>query len=149
MIFYNPGMEYDFEKLGKEIVVSRFKDLEDPYALAGEAARKIAVPAVTSTRDRQDPHLTIAAVCRGVAAGMVILGKDLPKTAVALLSQMAVVAVETNLDPAECMTWAMEGLAPVAKLAPGGAADAVRAAIDEHFMGAGQVFEQLVQAAGA
>ncbi len=45
-------MEYDFEKLGKEIVVGKFKDVEDPYALAGEAARKIAVAAVGSTRDK-------------------------------------------------------------------------------------------------
>ncbi|MFI5347792.1 MAG: hypothetical protein ACHQ51_15585 [Elusimicrobiota bacterium] len=142
-------MEYDFEKLGKEIVVSRFKDLEDPYSLAGEAAHKIAVAAVTSTRSKQDPRLTVAAVCRGVAAGMLLLEKDLPKTAVALLAQMATVAQETNLDPADCMSWAMEGLAPIAKVAPVGTSDAVRAAIDENFMGAGEVFEQFVLTAGA
>ena len=142
-------MEYDFEKLGKEIVVSRFKDLEDPYTLAGEAARKIAVAGVTGTRAMQDPHLTICAVCKGVAAGMLILEKDLAKTAVALLAQMGPIAQETNLDPADCMSWAMEGIAPIAKLAPGGAADAVRSAIDESFMGAGEVFEQYVRTAGA
>lgn len=142
-------MEYDFEKLGKEIVVSHCKDVEDPYAVAGEAARKIAVAAVTSTRAAQDPHFTVAAVCRGVSAGMLILEKELPKTAVALLTQMGTVAQETNLDPSDCMSWAMEGIAPIAKLAPGGAADAVRAAIDERFMGAGEVFEQLVRTAGA
>ena len=142
-------MEYDFEKLGKEIVVSRFKDLEDPYSLAGEAARKIAVAGVTSTRASQDPRVTVAAVCRGVSAGMLLLEKDLPKTAVALLTQMGAVAQETNLDPAECMSWAMEGIAPIAKIAPGSGADGVRAAIDEVFMGAGEVFEQLVRVAGA
>ena len=142
-------MEYDFEKLGQEIVVSRFTALEAPYSLAGEAARKIAVAAVTSTRATQDPHLTVASVCRGVAAGMLLLEKDLPKTAVALLSQMAAVAAETNLDPSDCMSWGMEGIAPIAKLAPGGAADAVRFAIDEAYMGAGEVFEQLVRVAGA
>lgn len=140
-------MEYDFEKLGKEIVVSKLAGVEDPYAVAGEEARKIAVSAVTSTRAQQEPRLTVAGVCRGVASGMVLLEKDLPKTAVALLSQMALVAQETNLDPAECMTWAMEGLAPVARVAPGGGADAVRSAIDEQFMGAGEVFEQFVRAA--
>lgn len=139
-------MEFDFEKLGKEIVVSKFAGVADPYALAGEAAHKIAVAAVTSTRGRQEPRLTVSAVCRGVASGMVLLEKDLPKTAVALLTQMAVVAQETNLDPAECMTWAMEGLAPVAKLSPGGA-DPVRSAIDEQFMGAGEVFGRFVAAA--
>jgi len=142
-------MEYDFEKLGKEIVVSRMKDVDDPYSLAGEAARKIAVAAVASTRDKQDPRVTVTAACRGVMSGMVILEKDLAKTAVALLQQMAAVAHETNLDPAECMTWAMEGIAPVVKVAPGGAADHVRAAIEENFMGAGSVFDHLVQAAGA
>ena len=142
-------MEYDFEKLGREIVVSRFKDLEDPYSLAGEAARKIAVAGVAGTRTVQDPHLTVVATCKGVSAGMLILEKDLAKTAVALLSQMAAVAQETNLDPADCMSWAMEGIAPIAKLAPGGGSDAVRMAIDESFMGAGEVFEQLVRTAGA
>jgi hypothetical protein len=142
-------MEYDFEKLGKEIVVSRFKDLEDPYPLAGEAARKIAVAGVNGTRTVQEPRLTVIATCKGVAAGMLILEKDLPKAAVAILSQMAGVAQETNLDPMDCMSWAMEGIAPIARLAPGGAADSVRMAIDESFMGAGEVFEQLVRTAGA
>lgn len=139
-------MEYDFEKLGKEIVVSRLANVDDPYAVAGEAARKIAVAGVTGTRAQQDPRLTVAAVCRGVAKGMLMLEKDLPKTAVALLRQMAVVAQETNLDPSECMIWAMEGLAPVAKLAPNGGADSVRSAIDEAFMGAGEAFENIVRA---
>lgn len=142
-------MEYDFEKLGKEIVVSRFKDLDDPYALAGEAARKIAVAAVTSTRQRQEPRITIAAACRGVMGGMILIEKDLPRTAVSLLDQMAAVANETGLDPAECMTWAMEGIAPIVKVAHGGVADQVRAAIEEHFMGVGEVFERILSTSGA
>jgi hypothetical protein len=149
MIFYNVSMEYDFEKLGKEIVVERFKDLENPYALAGEAARKIAVAAVTSTRNRQDPHITVVSACRGVMGGMMLLEKDLAKTAVTLLLQMAAVAQEANLDPADCMTWAMEGIAPVVKLAPGCSIDLVRAAIEEQFMGTGEVFESIVRTAGA
>jgi hypothetical protein len=141
-------MEYDFEKLGKEIVLGRLKDAGDPYALAAEVARKIAVSAVASTRAQQDPHVTIASACRGVMGGMLLLEKELPKTAVALLAQMALVAQETNLDPADCMTWAMEGIAPVCKYAPQGAADAVSAAIEENFMGAGQVFEGFLRTAG-
>lgn len=142
-------MDYDFEKLGKEIVMSRFKDLEDPYTLAGEAARKIAVAAVGATKGVQEPRVSVAGVCRGVSAGMLLLEKDLPRTALALLSQMAAVGQETGLDPADCMSWAMEGIAPIAKLAPGGAADAVRSAIDEAYMGAGEVFENFVRTAGA
>jgi hypothetical protein len=62
---------------------------------------------------------------------------------------MALIAQESNLDPAECMTWAMEGIAPVVKLASGVAAEAVAAAIEENFMGAGRVFEDILRTAGA
>jgi hypothetical protein len=138
-------MENDLAKLGKELVVGRLKEVADPYALAAEVARKIAVSAVAG----QDPRSVVSASCRGVMDGMFLLEKDLPKTAVALISQMTLVANETNLDPAECMTWAMEGIAPVCRLAPAGAADAVSAAIEENFMGAGLIFEGFLRTAGA
>ena len=142
-------MEYDFEKLSKEIVVERLKVAEDAPSLAAEVARKIAVSAVASTRATQDPRLTVAAACRGAMQGILLLEKDLPKTAVALLAQMAHVAEETNLDPADCMTWAMEGIASVCRFGPHGTGDAVSAAIEERFMGVGQVFETLLRTAGA
>ena len=142
-------MEYDFEKLAKEIVMEKLKDAADPPALAAEIAHKIAVSGLAGTRDRQEPRVTVTAACRGVMAGMLLIEKDLPKTAVALLAQMALIAQEANLDPAECMTWAMEGIAPGVKVAPGGAADAVGAAIAENFMGVGEIFEGILRTAGA
>ena len=142
-------MEYDFEKLGKEIVVGKLRGVEDPYALAGEAARKIAVAAVASTRGKQEPSVTVVATCRGVMSGMVLIEGDLAKTAVALLTQMGAVAQETGLDPAECMTWAMQGIAPVVKASSAAAADHVRSAIEENFMGAGSVFDEILRTAGA
>lgn len=141
-------MEYDFEKLAKEIVVAKLKDAADPSAVAGEIVHKIAVSALKATDGRQEPRVTIAAACRGVMGGMVLIEKDLPKTAVALLAQMAVTAQESNLDPAECMTWAMEGIAPVVKVAPAGSADAVAAAIEERFMGAREAFQRILDSAG-
>lgn len=142
-------MEYDFEKLAKEIVVAKLKDAADPAAAAGEVVHKIAVSALKGTDGRQEPRVTIAAACRGVMAGMLLIEKDLPKAAVALLDQMAAIAQEADLEPAECMTWAMEGIAPVVKVAPAGAADAVGAAIEERFMGAREAFQGLLNAAGA
>ncbi len=141
-------MEYDFQTLAREIAVALREDSNAP-ADAAEAARKMVVAAVASTRERQDPRHTVSGVCRGIMAGMALLDKDLPATAVALLGRMAAVAQETALDPAECMTWAMEGIAPVAKTASGGTGDAVRAAIEENFMGAGEVFDRLLAESGA
>ncbi|NNN04553.1 MAG: hypothetical protein HKL90_01495 [Elusimicrobia bacterium] len=139
--------EYDFEKLAQEIVLERLRDLPNPPAAAGEIALKIAVPAVTSTRLRQDPRLTVSATCRGVMRGMLLLEKDLGETAVSLLNQMAAISQEADLDPAECMTWAMEGMAPICRMADSHVQDAVSRAIEEHFMGAGEVFQQLIQSA--
>ena len=142
-------MEYDFEKLAKEIMVEKLGAAADAPALAADVVRKIAVAGLAGTSGRQEPRVTVAAACRGVMSGMLLNEQDLAKTAVALLHQMAVIAQEANLDPADCMTWAMEGIAPVIRLAPGGAADAVGAAIEENFMGAGPIFEDLLRTAGA
>lgn len=140
-------MEYDFEKLAKEIVVEKLKNASDPAAVAGEVVHKIALSALKSTAKVQEPRVTVAAACRGAMAGMVLIEKDLPKTAVALISQMAAIAQETGLDPAECMTWAMEGIAPVVKVAPAGSADAVGDAIEERFMGAREAFQAVLKSA--
>ena len=140
-------MEYDFEKLAKEIVVEKLKNSPDPSAVAGEVVHKIALAALKSTEKRQEPRVTIAAACRGVMSGMVLIEKDLPKAAVALIAQMAQIAQEASLDPAECMTWAMEGIAPVVKVAPAGSADAVGDAIEERFMGAREAFQAVLQSA--
>ena len=140
-------MEYDFEKLAKEIVVEKLKNAPDPAAVAGEVVHKIALAALKATGTRQEPRVTIAAACRGAMAGMVLIEQDLPKTAVALVAQMAQVAQESGLDPAECMTWAMEGIAPVVKVAPAGSADAVGDAIEERFMGARDAFQAVLKSA--
>jgi len=142
-------MEYDFEKLAKEIVTEKLKDASDAPMLAAEVARKIAVSGLAGANGTQDPRLAVAAACRGVMSGMMLIEKDLPKTAVALLNQMALIAQEANLDPAECMTWAMEGIAPVVKMAPHGSDDAVAAAIEENFMGAGEVFQGVLRTTGS
>ena len=142
-------MEYDFEKLAKEIVLEKLKDAADPPAVAAEIAHKIAVSALAGTIGKQEPSVTIAAACRGVMTGILLIEKDLPKTAVALLAKMALIAQEAHLDPAECMTWAMEGIAPVVKMAPPGTDAEVCAAVEKNFMGTGEAFERIVRAVGA
>ena len=82
-------------------------------------------------------------------SGMFLLEKDLPRTAVAILSQMSVVATETHQDPSELMTWAMEGIAPIVALAGGHTKDDVELAIETAFMGAGDVFKHVCETAGA
>ena len=141
--------DFNLEKLAKEIVVERLKDVPDAVTGAGEVAHQIISKAITGTQARQTPRDSVIATCRGLMSGMLILEKNLPSTAVAILSQMSVVANETNQDPADLMTWAMEGIAPVARLAGSQAREGIEQAIDAAFMGAGQVFASACETAGA
>ena len=141
--------DFNLEKLTKEIVVERLKGLADPPSGAGEIAKQIVTKAITGTQARQTPRISVIVTCRGLMSGMLILGQDLPRTAVAILSQMSEVAAATHQDPSELMTWAMEGIAPVAKMAGGPVCEAVERAIEAAFMGAGQVFAQACRTAGA
>ena len=137
--------DFSIEGLAKEIVVAQLKAVEDPPAAAGAVAKDIVVKAVTSTQAKQNPHVTVSAACKGVMAGMLLLEKDLPRTAVSILQQMGAVAQETSLDPAELMTWAMEGIAPVAAVAGEEARFKVQESIEAAFMGAGEVFARCSQ----
>lgn len=140
---------FNLEKLAKEIVVERLKGVEDPYAGAGEVGGQIVTKAITGTQAVQAPRDSVVAVCRGLMSGMLLLEKDLPRAAVAILSRMSRVAEETHQDPAELMTWGMEGIAPIAKLAGGHVSSSVEEAIESNFMGAGSVFAQVLVSAGA
>ena len=139
--------EFDFEKLAREIVTSQLKDVPDPNAALGEIVRKIIVSAVQGTKVRQDPHTTVVAVCRGVLSGMLLLEKDLPATAVAVVQEMANISHEVPIDPQDLMTWSMEGIAAVTMMAGAGIATSVQEAIEHHFMGAGTVFSELCRKA--
>lgn len=133
-------MEYEFEALAKEIVISRLNASDNAHDVAADVARAILVPAIATTRAHQDPHLTVVSVCRGMMEGLSHGGKDLAMSAVALLEQMDPVAHESYLETSTCRAWAMEAIAPVC----GQALDAVRAAIEKNHAGDGQVFDKAV-----
>ena len=140
---------YDFERLAREIVASRLKDLAAPAEGAGAVAREIIISAVQSTKVRQDPHLTVTAAVRGVMSGLLLIEKPLVDAAVEVLQQANNIAQQSSLDPTEVMTWALEGIAQVAAMAPAEAQNAIHEAIEHKYMGAGGVYNELLaKAAG-
>ena len=141
--------DFNLEKLAQQIVIERFEKVADVAEGAGQVARKIVTQAVTGTLARQSPRISVTAVCRGLMSGMLLLNQDLPRTAVAILSQMGVVAEATHQDPADLMTWAMEGIAPIAKLSGQTSCEAVEHAIEAAFMGAGRAFASIRDTADA
>lgn len=149
-LLYNPRVDaFDFERLAKELVTGRLAEVGDVPAACAEVARKMVVSAVASTGSRQDPRKTVTDVCRGLMSGALLLNKELPPIAVALLAETATMANELNLDPMEMMTWAMEGIAAVCHTAGADCESAVQEAIEQKFMGAGEAFAAACAAAGA
>ncbi|MDD5656775.1 MAG: hypothetical protein PHF00_05915 [Elusimicrobia bacterium] len=137
---------YDFEKLTREMVAA--KAAKSP-ATAAEIAVRTIISGVPSTRERQDPRLTVVGVCRGAMSGMLLLEGDLVATAVELLRAMGQLSLTAHLDPADLMTWAMEGVASVVGMGAPILKSQVRDAIESNFMGAGEVFDGLCEKGGA
>jgi len=137
-------VEYEFEDIAREIVISRLNESADAHTVAADVARAILVPAIATTRTQQEPRMTVVSVCRGVMEGLKRGGKDLPESAVALLEQMAPVAQESYLDGRDCKAWAMEAIVPVCRQELA----AVRAALERSCEGDGAAFDRAVQTAG-
>jgi hypothetical protein len=136
----------DCEKLTREVVTRRLKNTpaEAAAAAAAEIAQKAIVERLPVQSQRHDPHLTVTGACRGVMSGMLLIDKDLILTSVELVKSMAPIAQETRLDPADMMTWAMEAIAAISLMGPPDLGTNIREALEQNFMGTGEVFGELL-----
>ena len=137
--------EAALEKTAKDAVINGLTASADFPAGAGEIARQLSSQAILGG----GAPLNVRAICKGVIGAALLLEKDLPLTALSILNQMSAVAHETHQDPAELMTAAMEGIAPVAKMAGEAACSSVKDSIEAAFMGAGEIFTRACETAGA
>ena len=140
---------YDLEKLSREITTSQLKEVK-PAALSESAVKiavKLIISAVSSTRDLQDPKATVRGVCRGVISGIILLGREMVPSSVELIKSMAQLAEAISLDPADMMTWAMEGIAQAAVLGPPDLREQISAALGENFMGIEGIFDDFCRKA--
>lgn len=141
---------FDFEQMAKDIVTDRLKSIDpaDVPAVSADIVRDIVISGVASTGAKQDPRTTVAGTCRGAVGALLLLEKDLPAAAVAILAETAAIANETGLDPGSMMTWALEGIAHVAHMAGSNVESSVQDAIEAKFMGAGEAFATACRSAG-
>lgn len=138
---------FDFDKLTREIIAGRVAELEKNPESVAEVAKELLVSMVRGSRAKQDPRVTVASVVRGLMNGLLLINQPLPAAATATLGALAAAAQELQLDPGEMMTWAMEGLATVARTAGLETEGALQQAIEDKFMGAGAVFNELCRKA--
>ncbi len=147
-----PGQQYNFDQLAREMVVSQLKDAADAPVQAARIARATIIAGVKGTNaagSKQSPEKSVRMISKGMIAGMMIINKKVDVAAVELLQQIGQAATDTNQDPQQMLTWAMQGIADNAPLMAKTQVDAICTAIDTAFMGAGQVFAELCKKAGA
>ncbi|MBI5625176.1 MAG: hypothetical protein HY924_15470 [Elusimicrobia bacterium] len=138
-----PEAQFDFEPLAREIVFNRLADDPDFAGSAAKTARDIILPALKASLPSQEPRITAFQVCRGILAAVLALDKPARETCLAVLEVTAGIAEEGGLEPADLMTWAMEGMASVLSLQDQHTEDLVHLAIEKRFFGAGDVFAEL------
>lgn len=143
--------EYDFEKLAREIVAGTLPQAEPGKApeAAAAVAKQALVSGIHGTKLKQEPRVTVRAVCRGVMGGALLAGASLPETAALLLAEVGSLADATALDPQDLMTWSMEGIAQAVSVAGVEVQGKVQDAIEARFMGAGTVFAELCRGASS
>ncbi len=137
---------FEFEKLAHDMALIRIaKDAPSYQAAetASEIIQELVFLAVTHTKGKQDPHITLRGIFRGITQALFALNKDMPQACVRLLQEIPHLADRLELDFATLMTWAMEGIASLSGPLGRDNCHKIRAKIDENFMGAGEIFEGL------
>lgn len=137
---------YHFDQLIREILVSRFQGQRDAEQDAALIAKNMIVVGIVGTGaagSGQPPRESVRLITKGMMEGTVLIEGDAALAAVEILREMADAAQEVSLDPADMMTWAMEGIADSASILDPARVLAVQNAIEAAFMGAGEVFGKL------
>lgn len=135
----------DFEKQAKDAVAAVIaKD-----AVSGAV---LTVPVICqhishAARASKEPKDAIVAVCRGAMNAVFLGGQSVSDAAVALLEALPNMSLMMRTGPEDLMSWVMEGIADVTPLAGPDVRDALRAKIEEKFMGASAIFDGLCEAA--
>lgn len=113
---------------------------------ASRAADEMISAAVRKTEGKEGAiprDEIVREVCHGAMKGMLLSDLDITQGAVVLIGSMAEVAQEIHVDPAELLTWSLEGVARLAAGVPREKMNEVAQAIDAKFMGTAEIFRDL------
>ena len=133
----------NLEKLAREIVVSRLAGAADASEEAALVGRELIISAVKATGERQHPMVTIILILRGVMGGLLLIDKDMPSAALAILREAGEAAEEIDLERESVMTWALEAIAEISPMMPPGVRQTILAQIADSYNGVGPVFNEL------
>ncbi len=135
----------DFEKQAKDAVAACI-------AADSVGGAVLTVPVICqqishAARLSKEPKPAVIAVCRGSMNAVLLGGQNVPDAAVALLEALPNMSLMMSAGPEDLMSWVMEGIADVTPMAGAEVRDALRAKIEEKFMGASTIFDGFCEAA--
>lgn len=135
----------DYEKQAKEAIQAVWAEAQsvDPVKAAQITCAHIAHAA----RMSKDSRKAIVEVCRGAMAGMLVTNQDLPETALQILRSLMNISLVTRADPSQIMNWVLEGIAEITPQAGMTVRSAMHNKIEAEFMGTGEAFSKLCDAA--
>ncbi len=136
------GESLQFDKLTREMVTSLLKGMPDAPAQAAMLAKQAIVRTLGESQGASDQGEIVRQICFGMMGGLLLLDESLPKGAVSLLRSMAEAAQEVHVDPTRMLTWAVEGIARIARTAPPAVVGIMEEDIESCFEGAGKMFAE-------
>lgn len=137
----------DYEKQAKDAVAACIQS--DPGAGHARTVPVMCQQISTATRMNEAPKDAVIAVCRGSMHAVLLAGQSVPDAAVGLLDALPNMSLMMRSGPEDLMSWVMEGVAEATTMAPADVRDGIRTKIEEKYMGASSIFDELCRAADA
>lgn len=140
-------MEFHLDALTKAMLDVALSGPSASIQGAAEVVASTIVSAVVSTRSGQAPRETVIQICKGAMGALLLKEKNLTEGAVEILKRMAEASQTLALDPQELLTWCLEGIAGISPMISPDARQQIRDAVNDLYMGTGEIFEKFSDAA--
>jgi hypothetical protein len=136
--------ELRIHQLMKEMVAEELRQLGDPCKTAAEVVRRALVPALQSSPEGTTAERIIEDSVKGAMTALLLAEQNLPRGTLLVLE----VVLETStahLDPTVAMSAALKGVADLRRFADVDRLEEIRQAVDKTYMGAGELFNELLR----
>lgn len=134
-------------QLTKEMVAEELRQLADPCATAATVVRKTLSIALNGVpAGGTAPERVIEDAVQGAMTALLLADMSLARGAVLVIEAVHDVASERQIDTMESLRAALRGLADLRRFVTQQRVDEVRHEIETRYMGAGEVFQEYIDA---
>lgn len=134
------------EQLMKQMVAEELAKLPDPCASAAMIVLKTLTAALPLPPEPAAAMNTIEDVIKGAMTALLLADQNLCRGAMLILEVVLEVSAERHLDPTQSMAAALHALADLRRFVEPDRIEELRREIDARYMGAGDLFRELLRA---